>query len=325
MVDASAKPSRSHTLRALITGITGQDGSYLAEHLLSLGYEVHGTLRRSSLPNTERLVGLDVHLHHADLTDATGLAGVIAESDPDEVYNLGALSDVRVSFETPEFSGNVTGLGCARMLELIRRMKPEARFYQAGSSEMFGMCPKVPTSEGDPFLPASPYAAAKVYAHHMTQNYRDSYGMFAVNGVLFNHESERRGVEFVTRKITLGLADIVHGRADTLVLGNLDAMRDWGHARDYVRAMHLMLQQDEPTDYVIATGETHSVREFLDEAFGLAELDWHRYVKTDPKFYRPVDPPVLLGDASKARDMLGWQPDVSFRELVRLMVESDLK
>lgn len=325
MVDASAKPSRPHT--ALITGINGQDGSYLAELLLSEGYEVHGTIRRSSLPNTDRLDGFwdQLHLHYADLTDATGLAGVIAEADPDEVYNLGALSDVRVSFETPEFSGNVTGLGCTRVLELLRGMKPGARFYQAGSSEMFGMCPKVPTVETDQFFPASPYAAAKVYAHHMTKLYRDGYGMFASNGILFNHESERRGVDFVTRKITLGLANIVHGRADSIVLGNLDAKRDWGHARDYVRAMHLILKADEPSDYVIATGETHSVREFLQAAFDVVGLDWHDYVKTDPRFYRPVDPPVLLGDASKARAMLGWEPDVSFPELVRLMVESDLK
>jgi GDPmannose 4,6-dehydratase len=312
--------------RALITGINGQDGSYLAELLLAEGYEIHGTIRRSSLPNTDRLDGFrdQLVLHHADLTDATGLAGVIAEADPDEVYNLGALSDVRISFETPEFSGNVTGLGCARMLELLRRMKPEARFYQAGSSEMFGMCPKVPTSEGDQFHPASPYAAAKVYAHHMTVNYRESYGMFAANGVLFNHESERRGVDFVTRKITLGLAEIVAGRADKLVLGNLDAKRDWGHARDYVRAMWLILQADAPSDYVIATGETHSVREFLEAAFGYLGLLWEDYVTTDPRFYRPVDPPVLLGDASKAQRELGWKPEVGFEELVSLMVDADL-
>jgi GDPmannose 4,6-dehydratase len=327
MVDASAKPSRSHTPRALITGITGQDGSYLAEFLLEEGYEVHGTIRRTSLPNTDRLDGFrdQLHLHHADLTDATGLAGVIAEADPDEVYNLGALSDVRISFETPEFSGNVTGLGCARMLELLRTMKPETRFYQAGSSEMFGENPNTPTSETDAFHPVSPYAVAKVYAHGITKVYRESYGMFAANGVLFNHESERRGVDFVTRKITLGLADIVAGRADDLVLGNLDAKRDWGHARDYVRAMWLILHADEPSDYVIATGETHSVREFLQIAFDMVGLDWHRYVKTDPKFYRPVDPPVLLGDASKAQTLLGWEPHVRFEELVRLMVESDLK
>lgn len=315
------------TKRALITGITGQDGSYLAEFLLAEGYEVHGTIRRSSLPNTDRLDGFrdQLTLHYADLTDATGLAGVIAAADPDEVYNLAALSDVRISFDTPEFSGNVTGLGCVRLLELLRRMKPTARFYQAGSSEMFGMNPSVPTSERDEFRPCSPYAAAKVYAHHMTANYRAAYGMFATNGVLFNHESERRGVDFVTRKITLGLADIVNDHATTLVLGNLDAKRDWGHARDYVRAMWMMLQAEEPGDYVIATGETHSVREFLAAAFDLAGYDWQGYVATDPRFLRPVDPPVLLGDATKARAELGWTPEVSFPELVRLMVESDLK
>jgi GDPmannose 4,6-dehydratase len=323
MVDASAKPSRPH---ALITGITGQDGSYLAELLLSEGYEVHGTIRRTSLPNTDRLDRFSdqLHLHYADLTDATGLAGVIVESDPDEVYNLGALSDVRVSFETPEFSGNVTGLGATRMLELLRRMKPSARFYQAGSSEMFGMNPNVPTNEQSAFVPASPYAAAKVYAHQMTVNYRESYGMFAVGGLAFNHESERRGVDFVTRKISLGVADIVYGRAEELVLGNLDAERDWGHARDYVRAMHMTLQADDPSDYVIATGEAHSVRQFLQAAFDVAGLDWHDYVRTDPALYRPIDPPVLLGDPSKIQRELGWKPEVAFEELVRLMVEADL-
>jgi GDPmannose 4,6-dehydratase len=321
-----AGESLSHP-RALITGITGQDGSYLAELLLEQGYEVHGTVRRSSLPNLSRLDGIRdrLHLHHVDLTDATGLAGVIAASDPDEVYNLAALSDVRISFEAPEFSGNVTGLGCTRILELLRRMKPEVRFYQAGSSEMFGMCPNVPTSETDPFLPASPYAVAKVYAHHMTRLYRDGYGMFAANGILFNHESERRGIDFVTRKITVGLAEIVAGRSNELVLGNLDASRDWGWAPDFVKAIWLMLQVDQPADYVIATGETHSVREFLAAAFDVVGLDWRDYVKTDPRYLRPLDPPVLLGDASKAQRELGWKPEVSFSEIVHMMVAADLK
>jgi GDPmannose 4,6-dehydratase len=316
-------PGRS----ALIVGITGQDGSYLAELLLDKGYEVHGTIRRSSSPNTDRLEGFAerLHLHHADLTDASSLARVVRESQPDEVYNLGALSDVRVSFDVPEFSGDVTGLGCVRLLEVLRQERPQARFYQAGSSEMFGTNPNVPTDERGEFRPASPYACAKAYAHHMTVNYRDSYGMFACNGILFNHESERRGEGFVTRKITKGIADIVHGRAESLVLGNLTSSRDWGHARDFVRAMWLMLQQDDPGDYVVATGWTWTVQDFLEAAFGLVGLDWQTYVRTDPRYLRPVDPPLLLGDASKAREVLGWEPEIGFGELVRLMVDSDLK
>ena len=243
---------------------------------------------------------------------------------PDEVYNLGAMSDVGVSYDLPEYSGNVTGLGCTRLLEVVRQAVPHARFYQAGSSEMFGMNPDVPTNEESRFYPASPYAAAKVYAYHMTKMYREAYGMFACNGILFNHESERRGIEFVTRKITRGVADIVHGRADKLVLGSLDSKRDWGHARDYVRAMWLMMQADEPSDYVIATGETHSVREFLALAFSEVGLSWYTYVVSDPDCYRPLDPPVLLGDATKARTELGWGPGVSFPELVRLMVTADV-
>jgi len=313
--------------RALIVGVTGQDGSFLAELLLSMNYEVHGTIRRSSLPNTDRIdhIADQLHLHHADLTDATGLAGAIAASDPDEVYNLAALSDVRISFDAPEFSGDVTGLGCTRLLELLRVMKPTARFYQAGSSEMFGMNPDVPTSETSEFRPGSPYAASKVYAHHMTKLYRDAYGLFACNGLGFNHESERRGVEFVTRKVTRGLAEIVHGRATELVLGNLDAKRDWLHASDVVRAMWMILQAESAADFVIASGRAHSVREFLTVAFGVVGLDWHDYVRTDPKYLRPLDPPVLLGDAGKIRSELGWEPTIGFEELVRLMVESDLK
>lgn len=313
--------------RALIVGVSGQDGSYLAELLLSKGYEVHGTIRRSSLPNTDRLAGFEdqLHLHHADLTDATGLAGVIAASDPDEVYNLGALSDVGVSFDTPEFSGDVTGLGCTRLLELLRVMKPEARFYQAGSSEEFGTNPDVPTNEDSAFCPASPYAVSKVYAHQMTMLYRESYGMFAVTGTLFNHESPRRGAGFVTQKIAQGVADIFNARTETLRLGNLDAKRDWGFAGDYVKAMHLMLQQDEPDDYVIATGEAHSVKEFLQAAFDLISYDWREWVETDPALYRPIDPPLLLGDASKAQRELGWKPEVGFDALVDQMVTAAME
>ena len=309
-----------------MTGINGQDGSYLAELLLAKGYEVHGTIRRASLPNLARLdhIRADIQLHWGDLSDGSTLSRTLHSVNPDEVYNLAALSDVRVSFDTPEYSGNVTGLGATRLLELTQQVNPNARFYQAGSSEMFGMNPAVPTSETGAFYPGSPYAAAKVYAHHMTVNYRESYGMFAANGILFNHESERRGTEFVTRKITLGLADIVHGRADGLVLGNLDASRDWGHAEDFVDAMFRILHAPEPDDYVISTGETHTVREFLDEAFGLVDLDWREYVSTDLRYFRPVDPPVLLGDSTKARTKLGWEPKVGFKELVRRMVEADL-
>lgn len=313
--------------RALITGINGQDGSYLAELLISKGYEVHGTIRRASLPNLTRLDALrdQVHLHYGDLTDASALAGVLTDIQPEEVYNLGALSDVRASYDVPEYTGSVTGLGTTRLLELLRKIKPDARFYQAGSSEMFGMNPDIPCNEDSTFFPASPYAAAKVYAHHITVNYRESYGMFAANGILWNHESERRGVEFVTRKITLGVAAIFRGEAKALALGNLDAKRDWGHAEDYVEAMHLILQADEPDDFAIATGFTYSVREFLDEAFGVIGRDWHEYVTHDARFDRPVDPPVLLGDASKAKRVLGWEAKVQFKELVRRMVESDLQ
>lgn len=314
-------------MRALIIGINGQDGSYLAELLLSKGYEVHGTVRRSSVPNLGRLEGTRerLSLHYADLTDATALARVIDDGVWDEVYNLAALSDVRVSFDAPEYSGDVTGLGCTRLLELLHHLNPTARFYQAGSSEMFGMNPDVPTSETSAFAPASPYAVAKVYAHQMTVLYREAYGMWAATGIGFNHESERRGIEFVTRKITRGIGDIVAGRVDAIALGNLDAERDWSHARDVVGAMWLIMQADDPSDYVIASGETHSVREFLEVAFAHVGLDWVQHVTTDPRLYRPLDPPVLLGDASKAHRELGWKPEIGFDELVRLMVEADLR
>jgi GDPmannose 4,6-dehydratase len=314
-------------MKALITGITGQDGSYLAELLLRQDYEVHGTVRRASLPNLGRVkhIADDLHLHWGDLTDGSTLARTFSEVEPDEVYNIAALSDVRVSFGTPEFSGNVTGLGATRVLELTRLINPDARFYQAGSSEMFGMNPDVPTNERSAFYPASPYAAAKVYAHHMTVNYRESYDLHASNGILFNHESERRGHEFVTRKITLAIADIVRGDRKELVLGNLDASRDWGHAEDYVDAMHRIVSADQPDDYVIATGETYTIRQFLDAAFGLVGRNWHDFVTTDARYFRPVDPPVLLGDATKARTKLDWEPKVKFHELVWRMVENDLK
>lgn len=314
-------------MRALIVGVNGQDGSYLAELLLSKGYEVYGTIRRSSTPNTERLEGFvdQLHLHHADLADAASLARVIDEARPDEVYNLGALSDVRVSFDIPVYTAEVTGLGVLRLVELLHQQWPHASFYQAGSSEMFGLNEVVPYDEASAFRPCSPYAIAKVFAHQTVVNYRESSGFWAVNGIAHNHESERRGIDFVSRKITRGLAAIVHGRADELVLGNLDSRRDWTHARDVVRGMWLALQADDPTDYVFASGEAHSVREFLDEAFALVALDWHDYVRTDDRYLRPLDPPLLLGDASKARRELGWEPEIGFAELVRLMVESDLK
>jgi GDPmannose 4,6-dehydratase len=314
-------------VRALITGINGQDGSYLAEFLLDKGYTVHGTIRRSSIQNTERIDAIrdQITLHYADMADATSLYRAVVAAEPDEGYNLGALSDVGVSFEVPTYVGDVTGLGAARLLEIVRTAAPTARFYQAGSSEMFGMNPNLPCGETSEFQPASPYAAAKVYAHHMIENYRSAYGMFAVNGILFNHESERRGAGFVTRKITLGLADIVAGRADHITLGNIAAKRDWGHARDYVRAMWMMLQSDEPADYVIATGEYYGVVDFLVAAFAVVDLDWTQHVRTDPALYRPTDPPSLLGDPTMARLQLGWEPEISFEELVRLMVESDLK
>jgi GDPmannose 4,6-dehydratase len=315
------------TGRALIIGITGQDGSYLAELLLSKGYTVAGTMRRSSLPNLQRLEPIldRLHLFYADLSDGSGVAKAVYETMPDEVYNLGAMPDVRISFDQPEYTGDITGLGAVRVLEAVHQIKSDTRYYQAGSSEMFGMNPDVPTNERSTFRPGSPYAAAKCYAHHMTVNYREAYGMHASNGILFNHESERRGTGFVTRKITRGIARLSRGEIKNLVLGNIDASRDWGHARDYVRAMWLMLQQPEPDDYVIATGETHTVREFLDEAFGVVgRNDWDDYVELDKRLFRPVDPPVLLGDATKARTVLDWKPEIGFSELVRRMVEHDV-
>jgi len=318
---------------ALITGITGQDGSYLAEHLLKRDYVVYGIIRRSSSFNTERIDHLyqDPHapnprlkLVHGDLNDGSSLNRIIRTIKPAEIYHLGAQSHVRVSFDIPEYTGEITAMGTVRLLEAIRESGVETRFYNASSSEMFGNAPP-PQDENTQFLPRSPYAAAKVYAHWMTVNYRDAYSLFACNGILFNHESPRRGETFVTRKITMAAARIRLRKQDKLFLGNLEARRDWGFAGDYVEAIWRILQQPEPSDYVIATGETHSVREFLDEAFGYLDLDWRRYVEIDPRYYRPTEVDLLQGDAGKAKRVFGWEPRVRFRELVRMMVDADLQ
>ncbi len=323
--------------RALITGITGQDGSYLSEFLLAKDYEVHGIIRRTSTFNTDRIDHLyeDAHnpnaklfLHYGDLTDGTTLRRILEEVQPQEIYNLGAQSHVRVSFDSPEYTVDAVGMGTLRLLEAIRdyqkRTSIEVKFYQAGSSEMFGKVQAVPQQETTPFYPRSPYACAKVYAHWQTVNYRESYDLFACNGILFNHESPRRGETFVTRKITRAIAKILAGQQQKLYLGNLDAQRDWGYAKDYVRAMWLMLQQDTPDDYVVATGETHSIREFLDIAFGHVNLDWQDYVVFDPRYLRPAEVDLLMGDPTKAQTKLGWQPSVDFPGLVKLMVNADL-
>jgi GDPmannose 4,6-dehydratase len=318
--------------KALITGITGQDGSYLAELLLGKGYEVHGIIRRASSFNTGRidhlytdphLNGVRFFLHYGDISDSTNLIKLLYRVQPDEVYHLAAQSHVRVSFDIPEYTGDVTGLGTVRILEAIRETGLKAKFYQASSSEMYGKVSESPQSETTPFYPRSPYAAAKVYAYWSTVNYRESYGLFACNGILFNHESPRRGETFVTRKITRAAARIKAGLQDKLYLGNLAAQRDWGYAKEYVEAMWLMLQQDQPDDYVVATGETHSVEEFLAEAFALSGLDWRAHVEIDPKYYRPTEVDLLVGDAGKARTMLGWKATTKFKDLVRLMVEAD--
>ncbi|MGB9804035.1 GDP-mannose 4,6-dehydratase, partial [Desulfofundulus sp.] len=312
--------------RALITGITGQDGSYLAEFLLEKGYMVYGLVRRSSTGNLERIKHLekDLRLIPGDLTDQNSLVAALVEAEPDEVYNLAAQSFVGVSWQQPLHTAQVTALGVTRMLEAIRTVNPRIRFYQASSSEMFGRVRETPQSERTPFYPRSPYGVAKVYGHYITVNYRESYGLFACCGILFNHESPRRGLEFVTRKVSDGVARIKLGLARELRLGNLESRRDWGYAGDYVRAMWLMLQQDEPDDYVIATGETHSVRELVEIAFSHAGLDWQKYVVVDPRLYRPAEVDLLQGDYSKARSKLGWEPRVSFPELVRMMVDADL-
>ena len=311
---------------ALITGITGQDGSYLAEFLLGKGYQVVGMVRRTSTLNFGRIEHIQdqVTLVHGDLLDQTSLIGLMEEHRPDEIYNLAAQSFVPVSWKQPVLTGEFTALGVTRMLEAMRSAAPQARFYQASSSEMFGKVQEVPQSEKTPFYPRSPYGVAKVYGHWITVNYRESYDLFACSGILFNHESPRRGLEFVTRKVTYGAARIKLGLADELRLGNLEARRDWGYAGDYVKAMWQMLQQDEPDDYVVGTGETHAVREVCEVAFGHVGLNWQEYVVSDPRFYRPAEVDLLVSDPSKARNVLGWQPEVSFEALIRMMVDADL-
>lgn len=312
--------------RALITGVTGQDGSYLAEFLLSKGYEVHGMVRRSSQENFERIAHLreSITLHQGDLLDQYSLSSLMAKVQPDEVYNLAAQSFIPTSWSQPVLTGEFTGLGVTKMLESIRHTLPTARFYQASSSEMFGRVRQVPQDEETPFYPRSPYGVAKAYGHFITVNYRESFNLFAVSGILFNHESPRRGLEFVTRKISDGVARIHLGLAQTLALGNLEAERDWGYAADYVEAMWRMLQRDEPEDFVVATGETHSVREFCRIAFAHVGLDYEQYVRVDPAFLRPAEVDQLRGDPSKARDVLGWEPSIDFEALVRLMVDADI-
>ena len=318
--------------KAIITGITGQDGSYLAELLLKNGYEVHGIIRRSSSLNTHRIDhlfedksigGVKLFLHYGDLTDGSSLRKVIEKVEPNEIYHLAAQSHVRVSFDIPEYTTDTTAMGACRILEAIKDTKILAKYYQASSSEMYGKVLEVPQKETTPFYPRSPYACAKVYAYHLTRNYREAYNIFACNGILFNHESPRRGETFVTRKITIGLANILAGKQKKLYMGNLDAKRDWGFAGDYVEAMWKILQVDEPDDYVIATGETYTVKQFLEEAFGYKGLKWQDYVEIDQKYFRPTEVDLLIGDASKARNKLNWEPKVKFKELVKMMVDSD--
>ena len=320
--------------KALITGITGQDGSYLAELLLSKDYEVHGVIRRASTFNTERIDhlyqdphinGVRLFLYYGDLADSTNLIKLLYRIQPDEIYHLAAQSHVRVSFDIPEYTGDVTGLGTIRILEAIRETGLKAKFYQASSSEMYGKVQEVPQRETTPFYPRSPYGAAKLYSYWLTVNYRESYGMFACNGILFNHESPRRGETFVTRKVTRAAARIKAGLEEKVYLGNLDAKRDWGYAKEYVEAMWLMLQQEEPDDYVIATGETHSVRELLEETFSYAGLDWRKHLAIDERYYRPAEVDLLIGDPDKAKRKLGWEAKTKFKDLVRLMVDADME
>ena len=318
--------------KALITGITGQDGSYLTELLLSKGYEVHGVIRRSSSINTSRIDhlfedkdigGVKLFLHYGDLTDGSSLRKIIEKSEPDEIYHLAAQSHVRVSFDIPEYTTDTTAMGACRILEAIKETHIPAKYYQASSSEMFGKVLEVPQKETTPFYPRSPYACAKVYSYHLTRNYREAYNIFACNGILFNHESPRRGETFVTRKITLGLANIIAGNQKKLYLGNLDAKRDWGFAGDYVDAMWRMLQADQPDDYVVATGETHTIKEFLEISFNYKGLNWQDYVEIDQKYFRPTEVDLLIGDASRAKKKLDWEPKVGFEDLVKMMVDSD--
>lgn len=325
--------------KALITGVTGQDGSYLAELLLEKGYEVHGIIRRASTFNTGRIdhirkssiygnphgEGNPFQLHYGDLGDASGLARLIGRIQPEEVYNLAAQSHVRVSFDVPEFTTDITATGTVRLLEAIREVGIKPRFYQASSSEMYGLVQEIPQKETTPFYPRSPYGCAKVFSYWVTVNYRESYGMHASNGILFNHESPRRGETFVTRKITRAAAHIKLGLQEKLFLGNLDSRRDWGYAKEYVEAMWLMLQQPEPDDYVIATNETHTIRECLDVAFSRVDLDWQKYVEIDPHYFRPAEVDILIGDYSKAKRKLGWEPRTKFKELIEIMVDADLK
>jgi len=321
--------------KAFITGITGQDGSYLAEYLLAKGYKVHGLVRRSSSFNRWRLRDIykdaqsaesKITLHYGDLSDASSLSRLLEKINPDEIYNLGAQSHVQVSFDTPEYTGDITGLGTTRILEAIRDTRIKTKFYQASSSELFGKAKEIPQCETTPFYPRSPYGAAKAYAYWITVNYRESYGLFASNGILFNHESPRRGESFVTKKIAKGVAEIKAGLRDTIHLGNLDARRDWGYAPEYVDAMWRMLQHSEPDDFVVATGETHSIREFLDEAFRVAEIgDWEKHVGIDKRYMRPAEVDVLMGDPSKAAEKLGWRAETRFPELVRIMVDHEIK
>jgi GDPmannose 4,6-dehydratase len=319
--------------KALVTGITGQDGSYLTEFLIDKGYEVHGIIRRASTFNTGRIdhlyqdphiSGVRLFLHYGDIADSTNLIKLLYRIRPDEIYHLAAQSHVRVSFDIPEYTGDVTGLGTVRILEAIRETGLKAKFYQASSSEMYGQAREIPQRETTPFYPRSPYGAAKVYAYWVTVNYRESYGLFACNGILFNHESPRRGETFVTRKVSRAIARIHAGLDNELYLGNLDAQRDWGYAKEYIEAIWLMLQQDRPDDYIIATGEAHSVRELVEEAFAYVGLDWRKYVKKDPKYYRPSEVDLLIGDPSKAKRILEWEARTRFRDLVRLMVDADI-
>ena len=321
------------TKKALITGITGQDGSYLAELLLAKGYEVHGVIRRSSSFNTGRIdhlynnpeiSGVKFFLHYGDLADASNISRLLEKIVPDEIYNLAAQSHVKVSFDVPEYTTDIDATGTCRILDAIKDTHIKTKFYQASSSEMYGKVQEIPQKESTPFYPRSPYACAKLYSHWLTVNYRESYGIFGCSGILFNHESPRRGETFVTRKITRGLADIMSKKTDKLYLGNLYAKRDWGFAGDYVEAMWLMLQQEEADDYVIATGETYSVKEFLDESFGYAGLDWKKHVEISEKYFRPAEVDLLIGDSSKAREKLGWKPKVNFKQLVKMMVDADL-